>query len=157
MTRPDILNSIPHRAPFLFIDEVIELDERRIVTRKLADPKADFFKGHYPGNPVMPGVLLCECCFQAGALLIGQRFPPRATAVSAVPTTTGTPVITRIQDAKFKRIVRPGDVLHIEVIFDDEINDVFFMIGRVTVDGELALRVGFAATMIHAVVLGHST
>ena len=62
--------TIPHRPPFLFVDEIWELTSDRIVTTTLADPKADFFRGHYPDEPVMPGVLICECCFQAGALLI---------------------------------------------------------------------------------------
>ena len=89
----------------------------------------------------MPGVLLCECCFQAGALLLGHRLG-RERAFG------GTPVITRIREAKFKKVVRPGDVLDVEVVLDEEINDVFFMTGRAQVAGATALRVGFAATLI---------
>lgn len=136
-----IFQAIPHREPFLFVDEVVDLDELRIVTRKLADPEADFFKGHYPGNPVMPGVLLCECCFQAGALLIGHRL-----GGSEAPN--GTPVITRIQDAKFKQLVRPGETLNVEVVLDEEVNEVFFMTGRVTSNGKIVLRVNFAAALL---------
>ena len=100
------LESIPHRPPFLFVDEIVEVSDRRIVTRKLADPKADFFRGHYPHNPVMPGVLLCECCFQTGALLVGHSLgTERASA--------GIPVITRIKEAKFKRILAPFAILQI--------------------------------------------
>ncbi len=132
--------TIPHRPPFLFVDEVVELEEQRILTRVRTDPEAEFFKGHYPGNPVMPGVLLCECCFQAGALLVGHH-------LKSLDSTPNTPVITRIKDAKFKQIVRPDDVLDVEVTIDENVNDVFFMTGRLRVGGKLALRVEFAATL----------
>ena len=158
MASESILSVIPHRPPFLFVDEVVELEERRILTRVQADPAADFFKGHYPGNPVMPGVLLCECCFQAGALLVGHQiqrgqgaagFSPRGPASGEnAATPPSTPVITRIKDAKFKQIVRPGDVLDVEVTFDENVNDVFFMTGRLRVGDKLALRVEFAATLV---------
>lgn len=141
MNQDTVLQTIPHRPPFLFVDEVVELDEQRIVTRVQADPEADFFKGHYPGNPVMPGVLLCECCFQAGALLVGQRLRNQRTSA-------GTPVITRIKEAKFKHIVRPGDVLGVEVVLDEEVNDVFFMTGRLRIGGKLVVRVEFAAKLV---------
>ena len=158
MDHESILQVIPHRPPFLFVDEVVELQEQRIHTRVRADPEADFFKGHYPGNPVMPGVLLCECCFQAGALLAGHHprsgqgaagFSPRGPGSGEnAATSSGTPVITRIKDAKFKQIVRPGDVLDVEVTIDENVNDVFFMTGRLRVGGKLALRVEFAAILV---------
>jgi len=66
----EILNTIPHRPPFLFVDEIVEQDDERIHTRKTVDADEPFFKGHYPDYPIMPGVLVCECVFQAGALLI---------------------------------------------------------------------------------------
>ena len=129
--------SIPHRPPFLFVDEIVEVTNDRIVTTKYADPEADFFRGHYPGHPVMPGVLLCECCFQAGALLIAQR-------LGGLDPSEGVPVITRIQDARFKRIVLPGQALRIEVTLDEELHGAYFLTGRLTVEGQLAVRVTFA-------------
>ncbi len=154
MNQESVLQIIPHRPPFLFVDEVVELEEQRIRTRVQAHPEADFFKGHYPGNPVMPGVLLCECCFQAGALLVGHRLrnldSPRHTGGTATDDqgTRGIPVITRIKEAKFKHIVRPGDVLGVEVVLDEQVNDVFFMTGRLRVAGKLAVRVEFAAKLV---------
>ena len=154
MDQESILQTIPHRPPFLFVDEVVELEEQRILTRVRADPEADFFKGHYPGNPMMPGVLLCECCFQAGALLVGHHMKssdsPRHAGGNATDnhSTPGMPVITRIKDAKFKQIVRPGAVLDVEVAIDENVNDVFFMTGRLRVGGKLVLRVEFAATLV---------
>ncbi len=152
---------IPHRSPFLFLDEVVELDERRILARTLADPRADYFRGHYPGNPVMPGVLISECVFQAGAFLLAcriqraagrtqsaERRSPRGPVLgenSAIAD--GTPVLTRIRDARFKRIVRPGESLDIEVVLDDELDNAYHLTGRVTVGGESVLRVSFACML----------
>jgi 3-hydroxyacyl-[acyl-carrier-protein] dehydratase len=134
------VDSIPHRPPFLFVDEVVEVERDRIVTKKLADPEAEFFRGHYPGNPVMPGVLLCECCFQAGALLIAHRLGDAAK--------DGTPVITRIRDARFKRIVKPGDDLTIEVSMDEELDGAYFLTGRMTVNERAIMRVTFACMLV---------
>jgi 3-hydroxyacyl-[acyl-carrier-protein] dehydratase len=143
MTDTIAVSAIPHRPPFLFVDEVVELADKRIVTSKLADPEAEFFRGHYPGDPIMPGVLICECCFQAGALLI-------AHLRGGLDPSSGTPVLTRIQDARFKRVVRPGDSLRIEVTIDDVLDDAYFMTGRVTVDGKAVVRVTFACTQVRA-------
>lgn len=129
--------SIPHRPPFLFVDEILELSHERILTRKLADPEADFFRGHYPDHPVMPGVLICECCFQAGALLIAHR-------IGAEEAAKGIPVVTRIKDARFKRMVRPGEMLHIEATLDEVLDNAYFLTGRVTVDAKPVVRVTFA-------------
>ena len=143
MTASTVLTSIPHRPPFLFVDEIVELSEERIVSKKLADPKADFFRGHYPDQPVMPGVLICECCFQAGALLVAHR-------IGADQAAKGIPVVTRIQDARFKRMVRPGEMLHVEVTLDDVLDNAYFMTGRVTVDGKPVVRVTFACMQAEA-------
>ena len=136
----NIAELIPHRPPFLFVDDIVELQPKRILTRVLARPEADFFRGHYPGEPVMPGVLLCECCFQAGALLI-------ATQTGQEKTSGGIPVLTRISDARFKHIVRPGDVLLAEVTLDEELDGAFFLTGRLSANDRLALRVSFACML----------
>ena len=143
MTKATVSQSdlpIPHRDPFLFVDKVIELDQHRILTQKQADPEADFFKGHYPGNPVMPGVLICESVFQAGAILIAHR-------VGQAGALAGTPVLTRIKEAKFKHIVKPGQTMNVEVVFDEALGDAFFLTGRVTVEGKMVLRVTFACML----------
>ena len=140
MSDPAFLGLIPHRAPFLFVDRVVELAYDRVVTVARADPAADFFAGHYPGNPAMPGVLICECAFQAGALLVANR-------MDQAERSARVPVLTRIKEAKFKRLVKPGQVLSVEVTLDDELDGAYFMTGRVTVEGKLALRVEFACTL----------
>ena len=142
MSDVDFLDLIPHRPPFLFIDRVIELSDDRVVTIKVAQEDAPFFRGHYPGNPVMPGVLICECAFQAGAVLLANRLGAKTAA-------HGTPVLTRIREAKFKQLVRPGNLLRVEVTLDEELGGAFFMTGRVTVEGTTVLRLTFACTLSH--------
>ena len=132
-----ILDCLPHREPFLFVDEIVELSGRRILARKHVDASMDFFRGHYPNHPIMPGVLMCECCFQAGAILMSHLDKGERSGLK-------TPVLTRIQDARFKRIVKPGETLDIEVSLDDEVDHACYMTGRASVGGEAAVRVTFA-------------
>ena len=140
MTEPLSVSAIPHRPPFLFVDSVVSVSNDRIETVTRADPDADFFTGHYPGNPVMPGVLVSECVFQAGALLIAHR-------IGGYDPTAGTPVLTRISDARFKRIVRPGDTMHVTVTLDDEVDNAYYMTGRVTVGDSQVVRIQFACML----------
>ncbi len=139
MNQEQICALIPHRPPFLYVDRVVELSKDRVLAVKNVDPEAEFFAGHYPGNAVMPGVLICECAFQAGALLLANRLGS---------SSAGTPVLTRIKSAKFKHIVRPGTTLNINVSLDEELGGAYFMTGRVTVDGKVVVRVEFACTLI---------
>ena len=67
----DILAAIPQRPPFLFVDKVIAREGNSITTQRTLREDEFFFQGHFPGNPMMPGVLLCEVCFQTGAILMG--------------------------------------------------------------------------------------
>lgn len=136
----EVLAVIPHRPPFLFVQRIVEIEPKRILTEATADPDADFFRGHYPGEPVMPGVLLCETCFQSGALLIAHIAGKEAGS-------NGIPVLTRISDARFKHIVRPGDKLAIEVTLDEELDGAFFLTGRLSANGRHALRVSFACML----------
>lgn len=140
MNSPPNVLAIPHRPPFLFVDEVVELTPERIVARKRVEPGADYFKGHYPGNPVMPGVLICESVFQAGAILMMHR-------VGKEHTQGAVPVLTRITEAKFKSIVRPGQTLALEVVFDEELGGAYYMTGRVTVEDRTVLRVTFVCML----------
>ena len=140
MSLAPTLDSIPHRPPFLYVDEVVGYTEKSIITRFHARPELEFFRGHYPHNPIMPGVLICECCFQAGALLVAHR-------LGGVDYEAGVPVLTRIQDARFRRIVRPGEWLRIEATIDDEVSGAYYLTGRASVGDELAVRVAFACML----------
>lgn len=135
--RPEIERLIPHRPPFLWIDEVLECSDRRLTARKHLAADLDVFRGHYPSFPVLPGVLQCEALFQAAAILIARTVPPQPGQV---------PVVTRIQGAQFRRMVRPGETLTLEVEITERLANAYFLKGKATVDGQVSARVEFACT-----------
>jgi len=130
---------IPHREPFLFVDRIVEKAESRIVTERAIRADETHFAGHYPGAPLMPGVLICEACFQTGAMLLSSAGEAPALR---------KPVLTRILEAKFRGMVRPGDVMRIEVEQDEKMGDAFVMKGCVDVAGKNVLRVKFIVAMV---------
>jgi 3-hydroxyacyl-[acyl-carrier-protein] dehydratase len=140
MTKEAILAAIPHRPPFLFLDEIIEQSADRIICRKTFSPTEFFYQGHYPNFPLTPGVILCEASLQAGAVLLSQQAAQAG----------GVPVATRMNEVKFKKMVCPGETVDIEVTITERLADTFFMTGKVTVAGKLAARLDFACAMTQA-------
>ncbi|MGO8689687.1 MAG: 3-hydroxyacyl-ACP dehydratase FabZ [Thermoguttaceae bacterium] len=132
-----IYAAIPHREPFLMVDEILEQEPARIVCTKRFSGQEDFFTGHYPNMPLVPGVLLCEAAMQAGAILLAAQLDRSGGKV---------PVVTRINDVRFKRIVRPGETIRIEVELVERLADAFFLKAKAAVDGKLAMRCEFACT-----------
>ena len=138
----DVIETIiPHRDPFLFLDEVLELEPGvRVVARKQVRGDEWFFPGHFPGRPIMPGVIMVEALAQAGAI----------AALSLEENRGKLALFAGIDDVRFKRVVRPGDTLTLEC----EIEAVRGPVGRgrakATVDGELAVRgtLTFAVTEV---------
>ena len=137
LDREQIQQIIPHRPPFLWLDEIVELGEDRIRARKSLDPELDVFAGHYPHRPVLPGVLQCEAAFQAAAVLIArtQRIPGGAV-----------PVVTRLSNTKFRQMVGPGETLEIDVTLDETLSGAFYLTGRIAAGGRQATRLEFACT-----------
>ena len=128
---------IPHRDPFLWLDEVVELGETLVRARKRVPEDLAVFAGHYPEFPVLPGVLLCEAVFQAGAVLIASA--------GEIPE-GHVPVVTRQQETRFRRMVRPGEVLEIEASLEEVLGGAWFLTGKVSVDDQVAVRLQFACT-----------
>ncbi|MEX0798789.1 MAG: 3-hydroxyacyl-ACP dehydratase FabZ family protein [Bacteriovoracaceae bacterium] len=133
------VDRIPQKEPFLFVDNVIERTKNSIVTEKKVTGLEDFFKGHFPGNPIMPGVLLCEACFQSGALLMSYQ---------GEGIEKKTAVVSRVQNAKFKTMVKPGDTLKIKVELKELMGNAAFMKGVVSVEEKKALVLDFAVTLV---------
>lgn len=134
----DIKELIPQREPFLFVDKVIDQTDSSITTTHTLTGEEDFFKGHFPGDPVMPGVLLCEACFQTGALLMSQIIDGGLT---------GLTVVSRIQSAKFKNMVVPPGEMTIYVELKDQVGPAAYMKGKVTYNNKTALQIEFAVTL----------
>ena len=129
--REQIESIIPHRDPFLFLDEVLELEPgKRIVARKRVRPDEWFFPGHFPGRPIMPGVIMVEALAQAGAVAVLSEEENRGKLA----------LFAGIDDVRFKRVVEPGDELTLEC----DLETVRGPIGRgravARVGSELAVR-----------------
>jgi 3-hydroxyacyl-[acyl-carrier-protein] dehydratase len=133
----EILELIPQRSPFLFVDKVVERNDRTIHTQYLVKGSEDFFKGHFPGNPIMPGVLLQEAIFQSGAALM-----------SFLSQGQGLGVVTRVQNAKFKNMVKPGDLLEMEVELVESLSNAHYMKGTTKVSGKTVMIIEFAVASV---------
>lgn len=121
---------LPHRYPFLLVDKIIELEPRvRIVGIKQVTANEQFFQGHFPGAPVMPGVLQIEALAQVGAILALREFDDRDEKI---------PYFSGIENAKFRRPVVPGDTLRLEVTALRTGSRIQKMHGVATVDGHVA-------------------
>ena len=134
----DFLQYIPHRPPFLFVDRVLEESDNTIKTEKKIDPKEPFFEGHYPEKPIMPGVLIFEAIFQAGAIMMGKRIANEGRI----------PVLTRVNNIKLKHAVLPGDTLQVEVTLKDLVSTAAYMTGKASVNGKIAVSLEFSAMLV---------
>ena len=137
MSLAEIHSAIPHREPMLLLDEILEQTENHIVCKKSFHPNEFFFQGHYPRRPLVPGVILCESALQAGAVLLANL----------VESGEGMPVATRMNEVKFKRMVRPGETVIVDVSLDERLAGAFFMSAKVTCDDKVAVRLQFACTI----------
>ncbi len=141
MSIQEIHDAIPHRPPFLLVDEIVERTEDRIVCRKTFHEDEWFFAGHYPTFPIAPGVLLCEAAMQAGAILLAQFVQP---AEGSIPVAAG------MSNVRFRRMVKPGDTIEMEVTLTDRISKAWFLSGRVSCGGQLAVRLDFTCALAQA-------
>ena len=138
LSQDQIKELIPHRAPFLWLDEVVDMDETHIHARTVVTGTLDVFRGHYPQFPVLPGVLQCEAAFQAGAVLIAQTIETNTDEV---------PVVTRLNNVQFRKLVRPGETLDIEIELTEQLANAYFLKGKVSVGGKVTVRLEFACTL----------
>ncbi len=129
--------------------EEIGVDSIRAFTALRADDElwSRVYAGHYPGNPITPGVLLCEMMFQAAACLVH--------AIGKTELPAGVPVVTRIQNVKFKHIVPPGTELEIRASLRERMANAFFMKGSVLAGGKVAVQGEFAVALAEKAAQHH--
>ena len=138
----EIMKFLPHRYPFLLVDRIVELEpEKRIVGLKNVTINEQFFQGHFPGAPVMPGVLIIEAMAQVAGVMIYRDLPNREKKLI---------YFTSIENARFRRPVVPGDQLRIEMELLARRNNFGKMSGRATVDGKLV-----AEAVVMFAIAGH--
>jgi 3-hydroxyacyl-[acyl-carrier-protein] dehydratase len=129
VNRTEIEAILPHRPPFLLLDEVLELEPNHRVVARL-DVTEAHCEGHFPGNPIMPGVLQVEALAQAGAVAVLSDEANRGKLA----------LFAGIDDVRFKRIVRPGDTLQLECTLEAVRGPIGRGRAKATVDGQLAAR-----------------
>ena len=122
----------------LLVDEIVSQDEHSIVCRKRFRAEEFFFDGHYPDNPIVPGVILCESAVQSGAILLAE-------VLSAA--TDMVPVLTRMGDVKFKAMVKPGDEIENTVKIDEIVSTAYYMTAQVRCHGKLVTRLSFTCSL----------
>ena len=140
MTIEEIKKVIPHRYPFLLVDRVLELEEEKIKAIKNVTANEEFFNGHFPGQPIMPGVLQVEALAQAGAIMLMTQ--------KVKDPETNLMVFTGIKNCKFRKQVVPGDQLKLEVELTSMRRNFVTMSGKATVDGEVACELEASAAIV---------
>ena len=134
--REEIKKRIAQREPFLFVDEIVQEDGKSIETCYRVSGDESFFKGHFPGQPIVPGVILQEAAFQTGALLM-----------SSDDGVEGLGVVTRVNNVKFKSMVKPGDTLNIHVSLVEKLANASFFKGKIFVESKLVLSLDFTCAV----------
>jgi beta-hydroxyacyl-ACP dehydratase FabZ len=134
----DIMSLLPHRYPFLLLDRIVEISDDGLVGLKNVTINEPFFQGHFPDNPIMPGVLIIEALAQAGGML----------ALEKVPELRGKPIyFMGVDKARFRKPVRPGDQLILKVQMLKRKGAVFKMRGEAFVDNQMVTEAELLATI----------
>lgn len=142
MPAEEIYAAIPHREPFLFVDRIVETTPNQIVCEKTFHGTEDFFQGHYPDFPLVPGVLLCEASMQAGAILLRRSLPNPEGLQNKMP------VVAKMSDIRFRQSVYPGETIRIEVRRLESVSNAHTMAATVTVREKLSAKLTFVVMLV---------
>jgi 3-hydroxyacyl-[acyl-carrier-protein] dehydratase len=134
---PTVLSLIPHRPPFLFVDDIVAESADGLVARRTFRADEAFYQGHYPGAPITPGVLLCEAVFQTGALYMARTMAGQGSQ-------TGVPLLAKISDVRFRNPVFPGETITIEVKKKESLGGFTMMSGSIKSGDKRVLTVDFS-------------
>lgn len=124
----------------LLLDQIVSQEGDQIVCEKTFHADEFFFQGHFPDSPIVPGVIQCECCLQAGAVLLAGR------GGDSMPA-DAVPVATRMDGVKFKQMVRPGDTVTIEATLNEQVSSAFYLTGKMKLGGRMVMRLDFSCSM----------
>ena len=140
----ELIQLIPHKKPFLFIDEVTSVSDVDIFTQvTFSTSEHAFYAGHYPHQAITPGVILCEAVFQSAAILIAYKH----ISSSHEQNKPHIPVLARIDEARFKQIVYPGETLVIHAHYIEQVSKFVLMSGEIKkLDGSTVLKIKFTLT-----------
>ncbi len=142
MTEKLVLEAIPHRPPFLFVDCVKELSNEKIITERKIRSEEFYFKGHYPQ---FPSVLLCEAVFQTAGIFLAEKLKADPSLRSKIP------VLVRVAETKFKRMVYPEDTISIEANFVESLKGFHFFKGLVRKEEQLVLTTEFSLGLVDSI------
>ncbi len=133
----DIEQYLPHRRPMLMIDRVVDFNGDTIATEIDTDPKAFYFDGHFPNNPIMPGVIIMECIGQSGALLAALRgeFDHKAHLLA----------FTGFEKTRFRKFVKPNETLCVFCKLEKKRRHLYKFTGQAEINGDLVMQLAFSA------------
>ena len=135
----EIFKILPHRYPFLMVDRILEITDGKIIGIKNVSVNEPFFQGHFPGEPIMPGVMIIEAMAQVGGIY--------AIVTQNLPTDMNT-YFVGIDNAKFRKPVVPGDILRFELELLKQRRGIYFFHGEAYVENDLVAEADLKATLI---------
>lgn len=134
LNKEQINNLIPQSPPFLLLDSVIDFTDQLLIAQYQFSKEEYFLQGHFPGDPIIPGVLLCECCLQAGAVWM---------ALQSNKTIEGKAIVTKMDKVKFKNFLRPEESITIQISPIEKIENFTLMKGKITKNESLIMSMEF--------------
>lgn len=135
----EINNLIPQSAPFLFLNSIVDHTEHSLVATYSFPETLEIFKGHFPNDPIVPGVYLCECCLQAGAAFLALKNKNKIT---------GKAIVTKMDKVKFKNFVRPNEEFKITVSPIEALENYILMKGSVSINDKIYMSLEFTVGIV---------
>lgn len=123
LDREQINNLIPQSPPFLLLNQVTDFTDQSLIGEYMFSSDEEFLKGHFPGDPIIPGVLMCECCLQAGAVLMSLKNKGQIK---------GKAIVTKMDKVKFKNFLLPNQLMTIQVNIIETIEQYILMKGKIS-------------------------
>lgn len=144
LNKEEIKNYLPHRDPFLFVDKVLEMEcNSQIVAVKRFDQEEDFFRGHFPGNPIVPGVIMVEALAQAGGILAYASYREEIGSLDEFDV-----YLMGLDNVRFRKPVGPGDEVELHVEIVRKRSSVLKLRGEATVRGHIVAEADILATFV---------